>query len=96
MEVQMNKIRIHLIIKGLVQGVCFRAEALKEALRLDLKGWVKNCSNGSVEITAEGDSNKIEEFIRWCHQGPPAARVEGVEIKKSSYKNEFGDFSIRY
>jgi acylphosphatase len=92
----MNKIRAHLIIQGRVQGVFFRANTREEASRLGLTGWVRNCPDGSVEVMVEGDKTKVEELIRWCHQGPPGAHVTKVETKTTSFQGEFKDFSIRY
>lgn len=63
-------------VSGKVQGVWFRASTEKEAVRLGINGWVKNCNDGSVQIWAEGSN--LEEFIQWCHEGPPQARVDSV------------------
>ena len=88
--------RIHLFVSGRVQGVCFRAETCDEAQRLDVKGWVRNLSDGSVEVVAEGEDDAIEGFIKYCHKGPPGAFVRNVEISEEKFKNEFEDFNIRY
>ncbi len=88
--------RVHLSISGRVQGVCFRAEACDEAQRLDVKGWVRNLSDGSVEIVAEGEDRDIKEFIKYCHKGPPGAFVRDVKISEEDFKNEFEDFDIAY
>ncbi len=68
-------------VKGKVQGVFFRATARDVAYSLGLAGEVKNLYNGDVWITVEGPAEKIEEFISWCHQGPPNAEVEEVIIE---------------
>ena len=47
--------------------------------RLGLTGWVKNCSDGSVEIHAEGDKAKLEELIAWCRKGPALASVSNID-----------------
>jgi acylphosphatase len=92
----MEKIRAHLKIHGRVQGVFFRATTQEEALRLGLTGWVRNCPDGSVETVAEGELEKIEEFIRWCRHGPPSARVERVDVEKSDHLGEFKSFEMKY
>jgi len=71
---------VHLFVRGRVQGVFFRASAQKTAEGLGLTGWVKNCGDGSVEIHAEGDKEKLEELIAWCRQGPPMASVSDVDL----------------
>ncbi len=92
----MGNARAHVIITGKVQGVFFRASTQDEALRLGLKGWVRNLPNGSVEAVFEGDKKAIEKIISWCHEGPPWARVQEVKVKWEPYQGEFERFSIIY
>ena len=70
---------IHIRIKGRVQGVGFRAWACRQADKLDLSGWVRNRSNGSVEILAEGSDENINLFLELCHRGPLFSRVDRIE-----------------
>jgi acylphosphatase len=70
---------IHLLIKGTVQGVNYRASAKEQADRLSIKGWVKNTREGHVEITATGNPSAIEQFVSWCRRGPRHASVTAVE-----------------
>lgn len=65
---------------GLVQGVWFRQSTANEANRLGVGGSIRNRADGSVEATAEGAREAVEALLRWCHRGPPAARVEAVEV----------------
>ena len=95
-DLKMNKTRAHVLIKGRVQGVFFRAETCSEASKLGITGWVKNRWDGRVEAVFEGEEQAVEKMIAWCYQGPPAAIVEDVEIKWEEYKGEFTHFSIRY
>jgi acylphosphatase len=67
-------------ITGRVQGVAFRASTVITARVLGLAGWVANRADGSVEAVAEGDEAGVAALIRWCHQGPPAARVDHIEV----------------
>jgi len=73
-------VRKRLRVTGRVQGVAYRASTVTIARTLDLAGWVANRADGSVEAVAEGDETEVAAFIRWCHQGPPAARVDHVEV----------------
>lgn len=91
----MNK-RFHIIVHGRVQGVFFRAETRTKARQLNLTGWVRNNSDGTVEIIAEGDTLNLLPFLKWCHEGPESARVEKLELKKQDYEGEFTDFGVRY
>ena len=88
--------RVHLIVYGRVQGVFFRHNTKKIADKLNLKGWVRNNPDDSVEIVAEGNDDAIEKFLNWCRKGPIGAKVEKVDLKKSDFKNEFTNFSIIY
>ncbi|MDP6558514.1 MAG: acylphosphatase [Candidatus Binatia bacterium] len=90
-----EQVRVHLIIQGRVQGVFFRNSTQEEATRLKLKGWVRNCPDGSVEALAEGKKRDIEEWIHWCRNGPPRARVLNVNIRWNPYEGGFLDFQIR-
>lgn len=71
--------RLHLKIHGRVQGVFYRGLCADEARRLGLSGWVRNCSDGGVEIMAEGGEASLKKLRAWCKVGPPHARVERVE-----------------
>ena len=91
----MSHARVHLTVKGRVQGVYFRASTVQQALHLGLTGWVMNRRDGSVEVVAEGPSEMLQELVDWCHQGPPGARVERVELQRQEFRGEFSQFQIR-
>lgn len=76
---QSRRVRIH--IRGRVQGVFFRQSALAKATGLGLLGWVRNRQSGEVEALAEGAPDQVDAFIAWCHQGPPSASVESVQVE---------------
>jgi len=88
--------RVHIFVSGRVQGVLFRYETRKTAKSLDVKGWVKNLPDGRVEVVAEGEKDKIDNLIEFLKKGPPAARVDKVDVKTEEYKGEFEDFNVRY
>ena len=84
---------IHLLIKGKVQGVFYRATAKEIAQALDIKGWVKNTKDGHVESIASGSEKAIQQFIEWCKNGPEKAVVTSINL--TSIKDEtFADFRI--
>ena len=90
------KIRVHLFISGMVQGVFFRATTRSEAERLGLRGWVRNLRNGGVEVVAEGEKINVEELVAWCHHGPPGAIVKKVDLQWEDYSGDYFSFSIKY
>ncbi len=71
---------VHLVIKGKVQGVYFRASARDVANKLAIKGWVKNMPDGNVEVVAEGSKEQLDKFIEWCQHGPKQSQVNEVKI----------------
>jgi acylphosphatase len=84
---------VHLIIKGKVQGVFYRATAKDVADELGIKGWVKNTPQGNVEIVASGNEEQINDFVRWCRKGPEKAVVTDVRITNREEEN-FKSFNI--
>jgi acylphosphatase len=68
------------VVEGRVQGVFFRAETRDRAASLGLGGWVRNNPDGTVEAEFEGERERVESMIDWCHRGPALAEVEHVEI----------------
>lgn len=89
-------VRVHVYISGRVQGVFFRAHTRDKARSLGLKGWVKNLWDGRVEAIFEGEEEKVEEMIKWCHKGPRFSRVDNVEVKFEKPSGEFSGFEVRY
>ncbi len=83
-------------IYGKVQGVFFRANAQEKAQKLNLTGWAKNESDGTVLIEAQGEKEALEKFLKWCQEGSPYSKVEKVDSQWEEVKKEFRDFSIRY
>ena len=69
---------VHAIISGRVQGVWYRAWTQKTAAGLGLSGWVRNCSDGTVEALFSGPDDKIAEMLRLCRKGPMLARVDDI------------------
>lgn len=71
-------VRVRARVTGLVQGVFYRASTVERAEELGLSGWVRNTSDGAVELEAEGPEDRVEALVAWCQKGPPAARVRDV------------------
>ena len=92
----MPRVRAHVVVKGRVQGVYFRAETQYEARRLGVNGWVKNLRDRSVEAVFEGEEDRVQGMIKWCNHGPAGAMVTDISIDWQEYKGEFDRFSITY
>jgi acylphosphatase len=82
-------------VQGRVQGVGFRYSALQEARRLGITGWVRNDTNGDVEVWAEGPPEKLTVFLQWLHRGPSYAHVEAVDREERQPKG-YREFGVRY
>lgn len=88
--------RLHLIIRGRVQGVFFRAFVNKHAKLLNLTGFVRNKHDGTVEAVAEGDAKNLAVLAELCKTGPPGAQVDKIDKKEEKASGEFKDFQVRY
>ncbi|OGE87585.1 MAG: hypothetical protein A3J07_02605 [Candidatus Doudnabacteria bacterium RIFCSPLOWO2_02_FULL_49_13] len=86
---------VNLKIVGFVQGVNFRNEAKIMADRLGVCGFAQNGPDDSVLIEAEGDEARLQEFIKWCGNGPFGGEVDDVQIEESAPKG-YHNFEIRY
>ena len=83
------------VIEGRVQRVGFRASCNRRALDLGISGWVRNLSDGRVEVQAEGPPLALSELRAWCEVGPPGARV--VRVTPSQLPVTGDDwFEVRY
>ena len=87
--------RVHLLISGHVQGVMFRQSAQAVAEELGVSGWVRNLPDQRVELVIEGPPEDVGEMVDWCRHGPPAARVQDVEMTAELPRGETGRFEIR-
>lgn len=87
-------VRVRVFAGGRVQGVAYRFYAEKCAARLAVAGWVRNLSDGRVEILAEGTSEHIETFLDRLREGPSLARVETFDVRREPSTGEFHDFRV--
>ena len=88
-------LRLHAIIEGRVQGVGYRAFVVQKADEFKLKGWVRNRWEGSVEVVAEGNKDRLEKFLAALHQGPRMAFVNKIKVDWETATDEFYGFSTR-
>ena len=82
--------RVHVTVRGRVQGVFFRAEARARAESLGVSGWVRNASDGTVEAVFEGDPERVDSMVEWCRRGPSGALVDEVEVTEEEPQAERG------
>jgi len=90
----MGRVRVHVFVSGRVQGVFFRQETKLEALRLSVKGWIRNLNDGRVEAIFEGEEPSVKTLVDYCYHGPSSSRVDNVEVNYENYVGEFSDFTM--
>lgn len=81
-------------IYGRVQGVFFRNWAMDRARALGVRGWVRNRRDGSVELVAYGEDDSVEALTAACRTGPPAARVERIEVETAEGEGPPAGFRV--
>lgn len=86
--------RVHVIVRGKVQGVFFRESTRRRALELGVHGFVRNLSDGTVEAVAQGDDAAIADFLAFCRSGPPAANVTDVSVSDKPVGSDLGPFVV--
>ena len=89
-----DKRTVHVRVEGRVQGVGYRAWVEACAEELGLEGWVRNRRDGSVEAVLSGEAEVVAEMLGRCKSGPPAARVDAVEVIGEGVTAD-GGFSVR-
>ena len=90
----MSQKRVHIFVKGKVQGVYFRQGMKDIAEKKNVTGWVRNLQDKRVEAVLEGKDKDVNSVIEWSQKGSPNAIVDDVEIINENYKGEFSKFEI--
>jgi acylphosphatase len=83
-----------ILIRGRVQGVAFRWSARTQAEALGVCGWIRNLADGRVDAHVEGGAQPVDAMLQWLKEGPPAARVEAIEVRSVPPAMESG-FVVR-
>ena len=85
----------HVIIEGRVQGVGYRVWTQRVATELELRGWVRNRADGSVEAVFQGPDDVVTTMLARCKMGPRAARVTNIAEASAAASEMFADFMVR-
>jgi acylphosphatase len=88
--------RLRAVVHGWVQGVGYRDFVTREARRLRLRGYVRNSSDGAVEVEAEGAREDLERLLRRLREGPPLAEIERVDAAWGAYRGDFQGWDLRW
>jgi acylphosphatase len=84
------------IVSGRVQGVWFRAHTQEKAQELGVQGYVRNLSDGTVEIVAQGESAQVSALLDWARTGPPMSVVHGLDLLDLADTETYATFEVRY
>jgi acylphosphatase len=87
---------LHAMVRGRVQGVGFRYFVVQKASSLGLRGYVRNQSNGDVEVLAQGKRAALEHLLALLRQGPGSAQVSSVETAWGKPTEHFSGFHVRW
>ena len=88
-------VRVHIWVKGRVQGVGFRAFVVSSAELIGVFGWVRNLGWNTVECVAEGSRAQVDQFIHALKTGPRASRVDESQVEEETLTGEFSAFEMR-
>jgi len=91
-----NLSALHAVVYGLVQGVNYRYFVQRNAETLGITGCVRNLDDGSVEVFAEGEKDKLTQLIAKLEVGPRAARVERVDVEWGEHSGKYRGFDIAF
>ncbi|UCD19445.1 MAG: acylphosphatase [candidate division WOR-3 bacterium] len=83
-------------VQGVVQGVGYRFFVLNQARLYDIKGYVRNMPDGTVEVVAEGDEGIVKDFINRLRIGPVSAHVTGTKVKWSDDEQGYTEFRLQH
>ena len=87
-------IAVHISVYGEVQGTGFRTWTKEQADKLNLSGWTRKASDGSIEIFSQGEEEKINDFVSLCWDGPNMAFIDEVLVKDTNPDDSFSGFEI--
>ncbi len=87
---------INCIITGKVQNVAYRAYAQDSADALGVRGWVRNCGDGTVQVCAQGSPEVLKEYVEYLHEGSLCAEVRSVSVEWRTPQVLLSDFSITH
>ena len=90
------EVRAEIVVNGLVQGVGYRYFVVREAKKMELKGFTKNLYTGEVLTIVEGERAIVEEMIKKLKVGPMHASVKSCKVDWQQPKNEFTDFEVKF
>jgi acylphosphatase len=87
--------RVRILVDGRLQGANFRYHTQQQAQKLGLAGFVRNLSDGRIEIDAQGDDESIEQLLVWCQEGPQSTNLKSILFRYDEPSEYMSDFTVR-
>ncbi len=87
--------RVHIVVRGRVQGVGFRAHVQYSGRQIGVTGWVRNVGYDTVEAVGEGQRAKLDRFVEAVKTGPVGSQVDDAEVEWQNATGEWSDFQMR-
>lgn len=84
-----------ILIEGRLQGMQFRLQTQKQAQRLSLVGFIRNLSDGRIEIEVQGNEDNIEKLLKWCQEEPHSSQIRSIMYRLDEPAKHYTDFSVR-
>lgn len=88
--------QIHVTVFGNVQGVGFRYFSQMKAIQYGIRGWVRNCGDGSVEMVAQGSDDNLHLFLEDVRRGNPFSTVDDLTVEENNKTESYHSFKIKY
>lgn len=91
----MKQVRVRILIEGRLQAMNFRFNAQRQANKLGLVGFVRNLTDGRIEIEAQGEENNVKKMLDWCQEEPHSSQIRSILFRYDEPANRYSDFSVR-
>lgn len=91
----MKEVRLRILIEGRLNTMNFRFNAQRQATKLGLVGFIRNLSDGRIEIEVQGDDAQVKKILDWCQQEPHGSQMRSILFRYDEPVNRYSDFSVR-
>lgn len=91
----MKQVRARILIEGRIQGMNFRYNTQQQATRLELVGFVRNLSDGRIEIDVQGEQEQVDKLLAWCQEEPHSSHIKSILFRYDEPGERYTDFVVR-
>ena len=91
----MEKVLARILIEGRLHGMNFRYQTQQKASQLGLVGFVRNLSDGRIEIEAQGEKEEVEQLLAWCQQEPYSSQIRSIMFRYDDPTKGYTEFMMR-